>query len=51
MRKDLLWWFQFLATFNGKSTILDKQPLFSVFTDTCDDGGGGGGGGGRLVRP
>ena len=33
MRKDLLWWFHFLATFNGRSTVLDKQPLFSVFTE------------------
>ena len=26
MRKDLLWWYNFLETFNGRSTILDKQP-------------------------
>ena len=36
-----------MATFNGRSTVLDKQPLFGVFTDTCDDAGGGGGGGGE----
>lgn len=41
MHKDLLWWFNFLETFNGRSTILDKQPLFSVFTDACDDAAGG----------
>ena len=41
MRKDLLWWFQFLETFNGRSTVLNKQPLFSVFTDACDDAAGG----------
>ena len=41
MCKDLLWWFQVLATFNGRSTVLDKQPLFSVFKDACDDAAGG----------
>ncbi|MEW8544940.1 MAG: reverse transcriptase domain-containing protein [Candidatus Thiodiazotropha sp.] len=41
MRQDLLWWYTFLETFNGKSAILDQQPLFSVFTDACDDAAGG----------
>ena len=41
MRKDFLWWFKFLQTFNGKSTILDKQPFYGVFTDACDDAAGG----------
>lgn len=41
MRKDFLWWFNFLQTFIGRSTVLDKQPLYGVFTDACDDGAGG----------
>ena len=41
MCKDLLWWYTFLETFNGRSTILDQQPLFSIFTDACDDAAGG----------
>ena len=41
MRKDLLWWYTFLETFNGRSAILDQQPVFSIFTDTCDDAAGG----------
>ena len=41
MRKDLLWWSTFLETFNGRSAVLDQQPLFSVFTDACDDVAGG----------
>ena len=41
MRKDLLWWSTFLETFNGRSAVLDQQPLFSVFTDGCDDAAGG----------
>ena len=41
MRKDFLWWSNFLQTFNGKSTVLDKQPFYGVFTDACDDAAGG----------
>ena len=41
MRKDLSWWLNFLATFNGRSTVLDEQPIYSVFTDACDDAAGG----------
>ena len=40
MRKDLLWWSTFLETFNGRSAVLDQQPLLSVFTDACDDEAG-----------
>ena len=47
MRKDFLWWFKFLQTFNGKSTVLDKQPFYGVFTDAGDYAAGGGG----LIRP
>ena len=41
MRNDFLWWSNFLQTFNGKSTALDKQPFYGVFTDACDDAAGG----------
>lgn len=27
VRNDLLWWFSFLKTFNGRSVVLDKQPI------------------------
>ena len=39
--KDLLWWSQFLETFNGKSAILDEDPIETVFTDACDEAAGG----------
>ena len=41
VRKDLLWWSQFLETFNGKSAILDEVPIETVFTDACDEAAGG----------
>ena len=41
VRKDLLWRSQFLSTFNGKSTVLDQQPIDTVFTDACNDAAGG----------
>lgn len=41
VRADLLWWFNFLSTFNGRSAVLDKQPLECVFTDACNDAAGG----------
>ena len=40
MRKDLLWWYTLLETFNGRSAIRDQQPLFSIFTDACDNAAG-----------
>ena len=30
-----------MATFNGKSMLLDHQPITSVFTDSCDIAAGG----------
>lgn len=41
VRNDLLWWFNFLATFNGRSTLLDKQSIECVFTDACNEAAGG----------
>lgn len=38
---DIEWWKKFLETFNGKSLILGKIPLSSVYTDACKQGGGG----------
>ena len=41
VRKDVLWWWQCLKIFNGRSTLLDKKPIECVFTDACDDAAGG----------
>lgn len=41
VRRDISWWYQFIQTFNGKSTLLDKTPIECVFTDACDEGAGG----------
>ena len=41
VKEDLLWWVNFLANFNGRSALLDAQPLECVLTDACDDGAGG----------
>lgn len=41
VQADLLWWFQFLSTFNGRSLLLDEQPLECVFTDACNEAAGG----------
>ena len=30
-----------MASFNGRSMLLDKQPITSVFTDSCTLGAGG----------
>ena len=38
--KDIAWWLTFMEQFNGKSAILDRQPLTSVYTDACQAGGG-----------
>ncbi|CAC5393969.1 unnamed protein product [Mytilus coruscus] len=38
---DITWWQDFIASFNGKSLILDKIPVTSVITDACRSGGGG----------
>ena len=40
VRNDLLWWFSFLKTFNGRSVVLDKQPITCVYTDACNEAAG-----------
>ena len=41
IRADIFWWHSFIETFNGKSMLLDHQPITSVFTDSCDLAAGG----------
>lgn len=41
IRKDILWWSNFIGTFNGRSALLDQRPIECVFTDACDEGAGG----------
>ncbi len=41
MQRDIDWWLQFMSTFNGKSAVLDRQPITTVYTDACLQGGGG----------
>ena len=41
VRQDIVWWFQFIQSFNGKSLLLDKTPIECVYTDACDKGAGG----------
>lgn len=41
VRKDLRWWSSFLFTLNGRSTLLDQQPIDCVFSDVCNEGAGG----------
>ena len=45
VRKDLLWWSNFIDTFNGRSTLLDQRPIECVFSDACDEAAGGSFGG------
>ena len=40
IKSDILWWHNFMASFNGRSMLLDKQPITSVFTDSCNVGAG-----------
>ena len=40
IKADILWWHNFIASFNGRSMLLDKQPFTSVFTDSCSHGAG-----------
>ena len=40
IKSDILWWHSFMAFFNGRSMLLDKQPITSVFTDSCTLGAG-----------
>ncbi|CAG2211241.1 unnamed protein product [Mytilus edulis] len=39
--QDILWWNNFISSFNGKSLILDQYPVTSVATDACRSGAGG----------
>ena len=41
VRQDISWWYKCMQIFNGKSTLLDSQPLDCVFTDACNEGTGG----------
>ena len=41
VRKDLSWWWNFIGTFNGRSTLLDQRPIECIFSDACDEGAGG----------
>ncbi|MES9882075.1 MAG: reverse transcriptase domain-containing protein [Sedimenticola sp.] len=41
VKQDLRWWHDFLRTFNGRSMLLDQQPIECVYTDACTDGAGG----------
>ena len=41
VRDDILWWHTFLETFNGRSMLLDKQPIECAFTDACNEAAGG----------
>ncbi len=41
MRQDIAWWLEFMQRFNGKSALLDKQPITTVQVDACTAGCGG----------
>ena len=41
IKADITWWQSFMANFNGKSMLLDKIPVKSVFTDSCNLAAGG----------
>ncbi|CAC5425942.1 unnamed protein product [Mytilus coruscus] len=38
---DIHWWYNFMTTFNGKSFLLNTDPVTSVYTDACKTGAGG----------
>lgn len=38
--KDIFWWYHCMCIFNGKSTLLDKQPIVGFQTDACPLGAG-----------
>lgn len=40
IKSDIVWWHNCMASFNGRSMLLDKQPVTSVFTDSCTLGAG-----------
>ncbi|CAC5416630.1 unnamed protein product [Mytilus coruscus] len=35
---DIHWWYNFMSTFNGKSLLLNTNPVTSVYTDACKTG-------------
>ena len=41
IRADIAWWHTCMASFNGRSMLLDQQPISSVFIDSCELAGGG----------
>lgn len=41
VRQDIAWWSEFLVTFNGRSMVLDQQPLECIFTDASNEAAGG----------
>ena len=41
VRDDILWWHTFLETYNGRSILLDEQPIECAFTDACNEAAGG----------
>ena len=41
VRSDLVWWQNFLSSFNGRSALLDKKPIECIFTDACNEAAGG----------
>lgn len=40
VRQDIEWWSHFMFMFNGRSAILDQQPITCAFTDACSDAAG-----------
>ncbi|XP_076116596.1 uncharacterized protein LOC143084063 [Mytilus galloprovincialis] len=38
---DIHLWYNFMSTFNGKSLLLNTDPVTSVYTDACKTGAGG----------
>lgn len=41
LRRDLDWFHEFLADFNGRSLIVDGEPTVSIEADSCLSRGGG----------
>ena len=41
IQADIAWWHSCMQSFNGRSLLLDKQPITSVLTDSVTLGAGG----------
>ena len=41
VHQDIMWWYHFMQTFNGRATVLESKPIECAFTDACDDAAGG----------